>query len=71
MKEIKTKLLERFINLSQKITKIFLNLNIEAYSPQEINNLKAIYYSVSSKKSLKGEQCAILSKILKHGLRIF
>lgn len=71
MKEVKTKLLEKFIALSQKITKIFLNHNLESYNTAEINMLKAIYFNISNKKSLKPDQCSILANILKNGLRIF
>jgi hypothetical protein len=71
MKEVKTKLLEKCITLSSKITRTFLIQNLEQYSQMEHNSLKSIYYVVTSKKSLTSDQCKILSTILKNGLKIF
>ena len=71
MKEVKTKLLEKCITLSSKITKTFLIQNLDQYTQMEYNSLKSIYYVVASKKSLTSDQCKILSTILKNGLKIF
>lgn len=71
MKEVKTKLLEKCITLAHKITKTFLSQNIEMYNPMEIASLKTIYFILSNKRALTGEQCKILSTILRNGLRIF
>lgn len=71
MKEVKTKLIEKCINLSNKITKAFIIHNPETYSHAELQALKSIYYVVQGKKSLTSDQCKILSCILKNGLRIF
>lgn len=71
MREVKTKLIEKTINLTHKLTKAFLAQNIESYTAQQIQSLKTIYFGLSNKKALTQEQCAILSTILKNGLKIF
>ena len=71
MKEVKTKLIERCIALSHRLTKAFLSQNIESYTQSEISSLKAIYFTLSNKKALTPDQCNILSTILKNGLKIF
>lgn len=72
MRDVKTKLIEKCILLSHRLTKTFLTHNIESYTQQEINSLRAIYFVLSNKtKPLTQEQCSILSAILKHGLKIF
>ena len=71
MKEVKTKLIDKCIQLSHKLTKTFLFQNMESYTQAEAQSLKTIYFSLTNKKFLNAEQCSILSTILKNGLKIF
>lgn len=71
MKDAKIKVVDKCITVANKIVEIFINQNTLQHSQSESTLIRSVYYYTPVKRTLSEEQCTIMSRLLRNGLKVF